>query len=121
MLARARSIRPIGQLWCFGLNIRYGINNHISETMANVLAEILMANVWNLKTNLKIWNESMREGEVRVLLNTLNSSFYCFFLLSFFFDPVVTGGFSSFCALLYDKNCLSVAIGLEKNKGYYLE
>ena len=70
MLARARSIRPIGQLWCFGLNIRYGINNHISETMANVLAEILMANVWNLKTNLKIWNESMREGEVRVLLNT---------------------------------------------------
>ena len=75
MLARARSIRPIGQLWCFGLNIRYGINNHISETMANVLAEILMANVWNLKTNLKIWNESMREGEVRVLLNTLNSSF----------------------------------------------
>ena len=74
MLARARSIRPIGQLWCFGLNIRYGINNHISETMANVLAEILMANVWNLKTNLKIWNESMREGEVRVLLNTLNSS-----------------------------------------------
>ena len=75
MLARARSIRPIGQLWCFGLNIRYGINNHISETMANVLAEILMANVWNLKTNLKIWNESMREGEVRVLLNTLNSSY----------------------------------------------
>ena len=85
MLARARSIRPIGQLWCFGLNIRYGINNHISETMANVLAEILMANVWNLKTNLKIWNESMREGEVRVLLNTLNSSLVIFFL-DFFID-----------------------------------
>ena len=87
MLARARSIRPIGQLWCFGLNIRYGINNHISETMANVLAEILMANVWNLKTNLKIWNESMREGEVRVLLNTLNSSF---FLISFSISRRIT-------------------------------
>ena len=75
MLARARSIRPIGQLWCFGLNIRYGINNHISETMANVLAKILMADVWNLYPNLKIWNWSMRGGEVRILLNTLNSSF----------------------------------------------
>ena len=41
--------------------------------------------------------------------------------LSFFFDPVVTGGFPSFCALLHDKNCLSVAVGLGKNKGYYLE
>ena len=78
MLARARSIRPIGQLWCFGLNIGHGINNHISDTIANVLAKILMADVWNLYPNLKIWNESMRGGEVRVLLNTLNSSFYYF-------------------------------------------
>ena len=74
MLARARSIRPIVQLWCFGLNIGHGIKNHISDTMANVLAEILMADVWNLYPNLKIWNESMREGEVRVLLNTLSFS-----------------------------------------------
>ena len=49
MLARARSIRPIVQLWCFGLNIGYGINNHVSDTMANVLAEIIMADVWNLR------------------------------------------------------------------------
>ena len=40
--------------------------------------------------------------------------------LSFFFDPVVTGGFSSFCALLHGKNCLSVAVGLGRNKGYFL-
>ena len=89
MLARARSIRPIGQLWCFGLNIRYGINNHISETMANVLAEILMSDVWNLYPNLKLWNESMRGGEVRVLLNTLNSSCTLIPTLKFYFKSYV--------------------------------
>ena len=78
MLARARSIRPIVQLWCFGLNIGHGINNHISDTMANVLAEILMADVWNVYPNLKIWNKLMHGGEVRVLLDTLNSSFVYF-------------------------------------------
>ena len=76
MLARAHSIRPTGQLWYFGLNVGHGINNNISNTMANLLAKILMADVWNLYPNLKIWNESMRGGEVRVLLNTLNSSLF---------------------------------------------
>ena len=35
-------------------------------------------------------------------------------------DPVVTGGGSSFCALLHGKICLSVAVGRGRSKGYHL-